>query len=143
MATLPWTTNTAPDSSADTVVLGSRLELRSLGDTVRFLRAALQVRTQVLASPGAIGVSLIAQPAHKTYWTLSAWTDQDALDAFVRTTPHLDVMRRFHDRLERATFTTWSVPAADLPKARSRATELWRVARERLAASEMTMGGDA
>lgn len=135
MATLPWTTNTAPDPSADSVVLGSRLELRSLGDTVRFLRAALQVRKQVLASPGAIGVSLIAQPAHKTYWTLSAWTDQDALDTFVRTMPHLDVMRRFHDRLAHATFTTWSVPVDELPKARSGAKELWRSARERLAAT--------
>ena len=93
------------------------------------LTTALQVRKQVLASHGAIGVSLIAQPAHKTYWTLSAWTDQDALDSFVRTMPHLDVMRRFHDRLEHTTFTTWSVPADDLPKARSHAKELWRSAR--------------
>ena len=114
-------------------MLGSRLELRSFGDTARFLRAALQVRKQVLASRGAIGVSLIAQPAHKTYWTLSAWTDQDALESFVRTMPHLDVMRRFRDRLERATFTTWSVPVDDLPKARSSAKELWQSARERLA----------
>ena len=76
MATLPWTTNTATDTPAESVVLGSRLQLRSLGDTVRFLRVALQIRKQVLASHGAIGVSLIAQPADKTYWTLSAWTDR-------------------------------------------------------------------
>ena len=38
MVTLPWTTNTATDTPAESVVLGSRLELRSLGDTVRFLR---------------------------------------------------------------------------------------------------------
>ena len=33
MATLPWTTTTTPHPVADTVVLGSRLELRSFADT--------------------------------------------------------------------------------------------------------------
>ena len=115
MATLPWTTTTTPHPVADTVVLASRLELRAFADTARFLRAALRVR--------------------KTYWTLSAWTDQDALDAFVRTMPHLDVMARFRSRLTQATFTTWTVASVDLPSARSNAKDLWRAGRERLAAT--------
>ena len=135
MATLPWTTTTTSHPVADTVVLASRLELRSFADTARFLRAALRVRKQVLGTPGAIGVSLIAQPGHKTYWTLSAWTDQDALDAFVRTMPHLDVMARFRSRLTHATFTTWTVASVDLPSARSNAKDLWRAGRARLAAT--------
>ena len=93
------------------------------------------MRRQVLGSPGAIGVSLIAQPGHKTYWTLSAWTDQDALDAFVRTMPHLDVMARFRSRLTQATFTTWTVASVDLPSPRSNAKDLWHAGRERLAAT--------
>ena len=53
----------------------------------------VKLRRQVLHTPGGLGVSMIAEPSRKTYWTLSAWTDQAALDHFVRTSPHSDAMR--------------------------------------------------
>ncbi len=143
MPTLPWTPagraaalESRPDAAtACPLVLGSRLELGSYRDVPGFLRAALRIRKQVRRAPGALGVSLIAQPARKTFWTLSAWTDQRALDAFVRTPPHLDVMRQFRGRLVDPRFTTWSVAAADLPKPHSTAPSLWHDARDRLAAT--------
>jgi heme-degrading monooxygenase HmoA len=130
--TLPWTPVEAPPPGSDAVVLGSMLQLRSYRHFLSFLRAAMQVRRQVRTSPGAVGVSLIAQPTRKTFWTLSAWTDQDALDAFVRTAPHADVRQRFHDRLARHAFATWSLRASELPKPHSNAKETWRDARRRL-----------
>ena len=81
------------------MVLGSRLELRSLRHVPGFLGAAMKLRKQVRAMPGALGVSLIAQPAHKTFWTLSAWVDQASLDAFVATPAHVAVMQRYHERM--------------------------------------------
>jgi quinol monooxygenase YgiN len=143
MPTVPWTPadpTAAAEARADAapaapLVLGSRLELRTYRDVPRFLRAALRIRTQVRRAPGALGVSLIAQPARKTFWTLSAWTDEDALDTFVRTPPHLDVMRQFRGRLVDPRFTTWTVAAADLPQAHSSARPLWQDARVRLAAT--------
>ena len=137
MATLPWTTTaTMPD--ADVLVLGSRLELRRARDIPGFLRAAMRIRTQVLASDGAYGVSLIAQPLRRTFWTLSAWRDDAALHGFVRTAPHVDVMRKYHDRMKDAAFTTWTEPASDLPHARSNSRNLWQRARGRLAAAAGT-----
>jgi hypothetical protein len=48
-------------------------------------------------------------------------------------------MRRFHDRLQEASFTTWNHRASALPTPNSNAKELWREAKDRLAAS--TNGG--
>lgn len=140
MPTLPWTPveDAAPDDVV--VVLGSKLELRSYFHTLGFLRAARRVRRQLRHSPGALGVSLIAEPLRKTFWTLSAWSDGSQLDAFVGNLPHADVMRRFHDRLTEASFTTWNHRAAALPAPKSSAEELWREAKDRLATS--TTGGN-
>jgi hypothetical protein len=133
MPTLPWTAAGPAEAGRDVVVLASRLRLRRYRDIPGFLRAATRIRTQVHGSPGAHGVSLIAQPLGKTFWTLSAWSDQPALDAFVRTAPHLDVMTKYRGRLVDPLFTTWTVPASSLPAARSNAAELWAAGKERLA----------
>jgi heme-degrading monooxygenase HmoA len=99
--------------------LASRLRLRSARHVPGFFRSALTVRRQVCRSPGAIGVSLLAQPLHKTFWTLSAWSDQDALDSFVRTEPHLGIMTRYHDRIADAEFAAWTASTGSLPEARA------------------------
>jgi quinol monooxygenase YgiN len=140
MPTLPWTPADAADWPAsaggtaadEVVVLASRLELRRLRTVPAFLAAAMRVRAQVRRSPGAIGVSLVAQPGRRTFWTLSAWTDQAAIDAFVGTAPHRDIMRTFHDAMAGASFVTWAVGTDAVPTARSNAAELWRDARARL-----------
>jgi len=134
MPTLPWTRAEQPRSDASVVVLGSRLDLRAYRHIPGFVVAAMRVRRQVRSSPGAFGVSLIAQPARKTFWTLSAWADEDALERFVRTAPHTDVMARYHDRVTHTSFTTWSVEASDLPDPNSNAKKLWGEAKNRLAA---------
>src|SRR6476469_9069335 len=133
MATLPWTTTQATaEAERDAVVLGSRLELRAVRHVPGFLVAAMKLRKQVRAMPGALGVSLIAQPAHKTFWTLSACVDQASLDAFVATPAHRAVMRRYHDRMHGSAFTTFAVKAGNLPEPRSNAEELWTEAKQRL-----------
>jgi hypothetical protein len=133
MPTLPWTRSRYPDGAQDAViVLGSRLELRAHRHVPGFLVAALRVRRQALRSAGAIGVSLRAEPARKTFWTLSAWTDREALDRFVTAMPHARVMRRYHDRMASSGFTTWQQPVGALPAPRMNAASLWEQARDRL-----------
>jgi hypothetical protein len=89
----------------------------------------------VRASEGAYGLALDAQPLRKTFWTLSAWTDQTAMDAFVRTSPHVDVMQKFGSRLQDAGFQTFTIAARELPAARSNARQLWQAGRDRLAST--------
>jgi hypothetical protein len=136
MPALPWTVAgpARPDTDV-VVVLASRLRLRSLHHVPGFLRHALKIRRQVRRSAGALGVSLIAQPFARTFWTLSAWTGHDAISRFVGEEPHRSTMARYHERLEHADFVTWPVAGASLPAARGGAEDLWAEGRRRLAVS--------
>ena len=133
MPTLPWAPGrAAAQPTGAVVVLASRLELRSFWPIVGFLRAATAVRRQVRASPGALGVSLIAQPTRKTFWTLSAWVDQTALDAFVGKTPHRAVMTHYGPDLASSTFATFMIVPGEVPARNSNTNALWERARQRL-----------
>ncbi len=115
MPTLPWTAPKPPPPPLDSpaTVMASRLELRRVRDVPSFLAAALRIRRQMLASPGVLGLSLIARPLHRTFWTLSAWQDQAALAAATGRQPHVQIMKHFRPRMAASSFVTWT--AADLP----------------------------
>ena len=133
MPTLPWAQGTAAaQPTGPVVVLGSRLELRSFWPIVGFVRAAFAVRKQVRVSPGALGVSLVAQPLHKTFWTLSAWIDQTALDAFVGKPPHVGVMTHYRPEMASSSFATFTIAPGQLPARNSNARDLWELARSHL-----------
>lgn len=116
MPTLPWTAPkpVSPDGGTVTV-MASRLELARLRDVPWFLTAALRIRRQMLGSPGARGLSLIARPMHRTFWTLSAWQDPAALRAATGGEPHRQIMKHFRPRMAGSSFVTWTAPATTLP----------------------------
>jgi quinol monooxygenase YgiN len=129
MATLKWIEISAPETGDDTTVMASRFQLRSRRQVLGFLRAALAIRRQVRQSPGALGISLIAEPLKARFWTLSAWSDQAALEHFVKHAPHAPIMSKYRAHMRDARFKFWTVPAAELPAE-------WADARARLADSE-------
>ena len=133
MLTLPWAPGrAAARPTGAVVVLASRLELGSFWPIVGFLRAVVAVWNQVRASPGALGVSLAAQPRRKTFWTLSTWVDQTALNAFVGKPPHREVMTHYGPDLASSSFATFTIGPADLPARRSNAHDLWERAHRHL-----------
>lgn len=116
--TAPTARSTAPKSpppGGPVTVMASRLELRQLRDVPSFLAAALRIRRQMLGSPGALGLSLIARPLHRTFWTLSAWQDQSALQAATGREPHKQIMKRFRTRMAGSSFVTWTATTTALP----------------------------
>ena len=112
MPALPWTTIAAPPETGEVLVLASRLRLRHLHQVPGFMRRALRVHAATKEADGAIGASLLAQPAAKTFWTLSVWTDEAAMRRFVGHPVHRDVMRRYQGSLHDATFVTWTESAS-------------------------------
>ncbi len=118
MPTLPWTAPKPGTAAAGSVtVMASRLELLRLRDVPAFFAAALRIRRQMLGSPGALGLSLLARPLRRTFWTLSAWQDQAALSAAVGGEPHKQIMSHFRPRMAGSSFVTWTAQAANLPVA--------------------------
>ncbi|MFE1314633.1 hypothetical protein [Streptomyces sp. NPDC058755] len=86
-----------------------------MGSTLENWIPLLSAWRQVSGAPGAYGASLIAEPFKRTFWTLSAWQDKDALYTYARTEPHKSVMTGLRPTVKQSVFTFWEVPAADLP----------------------------
>ncbi|MFC5180286.1 DUF3291 domain-containing protein [Actinomadura harenae] len=135
MPTLPWTTPERPASGAEALVMASRLEVRSLRYLPGFLLASMALLRQARSSPGAWGLSLRAEPLRRTFWTLSAWSDRDALDAYASAEPHRSTMRAKRKVMRESTFVFWNVPASDLPVA-------WSEVERRIAEKRGAVGTD-
>lgn len=123
MPTLPWISVRPADAPA--VVMASRFELRRLRDVPRFFLDAMRIHRQVRAADGVLGVSLVAHPLQREFFTLSAWRDRAAVDALVRAEPHRSAMGRYHAVMADASFRFWEVPPDALPPS-------WDDARRRL-----------
>ncbi|MCP9959831.1 DUF3291 domain-containing protein [Streptomyces sudanensis] len=115
MPVLPWTASAPVPPHAPALVMASRFEVRSAGDVPRFLLKSLAARRQAVAAPGAYGVSLLARPLRRTFHTLSAWRDRDALDAYVRAEPHRGIMRDLRPVMRDSAFVFWETTTDDLP----------------------------
>src|ERR1700724_1556679 len=107
---IPWTSKDQPGAGPAAAVMGSRFELRTAARSPLFLVHSLRLWRQGRNSAGLMGVSLRAPPLRGTFWTLSAWTDEQALAAFARTNPHAAAMKRLRPWMKNATFRFWSVP---------------------------------
>jgi len=126
---LPWAEvpNASPTDD-EVVVMGSLLQLDSFRRVPGFLRAAMAIRRQVLAADGAVGVALGTALPRRTFFTLSAWRDRDALNEFVGSEPHVSTMRRYRPAMADARVVFWNVAPGKLPPA-------WPEVRERLRAA--------
>ena len=111
MPALPWTTGPyQPDDDTTLHVLTSMLPLRRYGDVVRFLRWTGKIRKQLVSADGCAGYSLDARLLRKTFYTLSAWSDAEAMNRFVRSGQHAAMLADMAGRLGEATFvesSTW------------------------------------
>ena len=100
--------------------MASALRLDSLRRVPAFLRSAIATRRQVLHTDGRWGAAL-STALLRTFFTLSAWRDRDALNAFVRSAPHVGSVRRYRTAMADARFAFWNTGADDLPRSWSEA----------------------
>lgn len=134
MPALSWTDCRYRPQEGETVhVLTSTLPLNRYRDVPRFLRWALKIRKQLANAEGAAGYSLDARLLHKTFYTLSAWSDAGAMNRFVRSGEHARMLTDMKGRLGEATFVEYTASAIDLPLD-------WRAAKQRLAAARSRAG---
>ena len=115
MPPLPWIRITDPDPGTPLTVVATRLPLRSHRHIPAFLGWTMRIRHQLSDAEGLAGYSLDAHLLAKTFWTVSAWTSQGAMDAFVRQEPHAGGMAAIRPNMRRPAFVFWTVTAEDLP----------------------------
>ena len=127
MPDLPWTARGEMEAGHQYVVMASHLPLTKLASTVTFFRGVSAVRKQLAGADGLVGYTLRAKPLAHDYWTLSVWTDRDALTEFMRAPPHVQLMSSLKPLMGPTKFVNWEITAAD-------GRPSWEVAMERLAA---------
>jgi quinol monooxygenase YgiN len=137
---IPWTRIEQPGAGPEAVVMSSKFELKTTLRAPAFLMYAMRLWRQARRSPGILGVSLRAQPLKGTFRTLSAWTDEQALDNFARTDPHAAALNRIRPWTKSSTFRFWSVPVRELTSGTFSPAGLWADAVARVAVPESEGG---
>ena len=115
MPALPWLKASAADSDTELTVMASRLPLQAYRHIPGFLRWTMRIRGQLAEALGLVGYSLDARLVRKTFWTLSAWTSREALEAFVRRDPHQAGTTAIRPQMGEPTFVFWTATPKDLP----------------------------
>jgi hypothetical protein len=95
------------------LVMASHLPLTKITSTVRFFRAVSAIRKQLADAEGLVGYTLRAKPLARDYWTLSVWTDDPALQAFMRASPHVRLLSSLKPFMGPTKFVQWEITAAD------------------------------
>jgi heme-degrading monooxygenase HmoA len=105
----PWKKIKDLQPDAEYLVLASAIPTKSLRSTWQMFRGASAVREQLASTEGIVGFSLLARPLRKQYATLSVWTHQAALDAFVDTSPHTELMGALAADMGPTHFERWTI----------------------------------
>lgn len=128
MPDLPWSARGEMEPGRSYLVMASHLPLAKLTSTVPFFRAVGAIRKQLADAEGLVGYTLRAKPLARDYWTLSVWTDDSALHAFMRTSPHVGLMSSLKPLMGPTRFVQWEITASD-------GRPSWAGALDRLSAS--------
>jgi quinol monooxygenase YgiN len=115
MPAMPWRQFGRPDPNGDYVALVSFLPLKSFSRLFPFVVYTVQVIQQLAKADGLVGYSLLASPLSKRFWTLSAWTSEEALRTFVVKAPHLQIMKSLRPHMAGPKFVRWQVKGSQLP----------------------------
>ena len=115
MPALPWKEFQAVDPGRQYAAMASRLPLCAHRSVPGFLLGAMRIREQLAHAPGLVGYALNAQPARKTFWTVSVWEDEQSLSRFAAADPHRVLTRVFHSQMGPSQFEFFQISGADLP----------------------------
>ena len=129
MPALPWKEFQAVDPGRQYAAMASRLPLLAHRSIPGFLLDAMRIRGQLAHAPGLVGYALNAQPARKTFWTISVWTDEASLSRFASADPHRTLAKGLQPQMGQSHFEFFPVSGRDLPLN-------WDEVRRRLAEAE-------
>jgi hypothetical protein len=91
MLALPWRRTDEPRPEV-ALLFASRFDGAGLRQGWRLFTGGIRLSQAVLRAPGALGVSVHADPFRGRYYTLSLWKDEESLLAFARDRAHGDAV---------------------------------------------------
>jgi hypothetical protein len=96
------------------VIVVTRLRLKDPALLDEFFTDAVAAIEQAQKSDGNLGVDALAD-ANNAWWSVSAWTGGDPMQAFVGKQPHRTIQGRLAHYCDEATFVDWEQDSPDLP----------------------------
>lgn len=101
----------------------TRLRIRSRWFMPFFQWHAFRAARQARMAAGNIDVVLF-RDAHRTFWTCTAWKDQEAMRGYMSAEPHRSAMGKLAGWCDEASVVHWTQESGELPT--------WRAAHERM-----------
>jgi hypothetical protein len=92
----------------------TRLRVRSLFYLPQFVWHAFQSSAQTERSPGFLAGRVLRE-ARNTFWTVTAWNEAEAMNAFRVSGAHRAAMPRLLDWCDEASVVHWSQETTQLP----------------------------
>jgi hypothetical protein len=92
----------------------TRLELRGYRFLPSFFVHTIRSQSQLVGSLGYLGGGT-AMESLRSFWTITAWRDGDAMRAFRNGSAHLKAMRRLIDICCAASYAHWQQDSTELP----------------------------
>ena len=92
----------------------TRLRLRSVRYLIPFVIYALLSSRQARRSRGNLGLKLL-RDANQTFWTLTAWQDEEAMRSFMMSGSHRRAMPKLLDWCDEASVAHWKQETSELP----------------------------
>ena len=115
MPASPWQTLRPLVPSQEYLAFASFLPLARVSKLPLFLKLSGEVRRQLGVTAGVMGYSLRVHFLARRFWTLSVWESTEALDTFVATRPHAEVMKAIRPVMGQPVLTSWTAKGAALP----------------------------
>jgi len=103
----------------------TRLRVRSFFCLPQFMWRAIRSANQAERSPGFLG-GRIARMSRNVFWTVTAWENEAAMNAYRTAGAHRDAMPRLLEWCDEAAVAHWSQGSAELPS--------WQEAHRRMVA---------
>src|SRR4051794_33843504 len=113
------------------VVSATRFTYARLTDLVPVVAEALRLARTWPGRDGAVALLTAVQPLRRRTYSVSVWTGEDALRAFLRSPEHVRLVSEYKRRLVDAHSVVWEMDAAALADA-------WGMGQRRLRAAEAT-----
>ena len=115
MPTTPWLALAAVQPEREYLVQLTYLPLAGFRKLPAFFRYVQAIRGQLRHAEGAVGYSMRARILRLQFWTLSAWQDRSALNAFLRAGPHREAMSALREHMGPTRFIEWRARGSELP----------------------------
>ena len=115
MPEAPWKGLGTAQPDQEYMALLTYLPVKKYRTIPRFLSYAKRVEAQLAETKGIIGYSLRAKFLQRSFWTLSLWESEEALQAFVYEGFHTGVMKVLISDMGATNFVRWKIKGSACP----------------------------